>query len=51
MAEYHDSRRDSKERKGNVVKWQEAKPAETIGIQSNNNIIVKNKFSKKDNII
>ena len=37
-----------KERKGNVVKWQRAKPAQTVGIQSNNNMIVYNKnFYKK----
>jgi hypothetical protein len=38
----------SKERKGNVGKWQGAKPAQTVGIQSNNNMIVYNKnFYKK----
>ena len=52
MREYHNSRRDSKERKGNVGKWQGAKPAQTVGIQSNNNMIVYNKnFYKKVIII
>jgi hypothetical protein len=42
-------RRESKERKGNVGKWQGSKPAQTIGIQSSNNMIVCNKNLYKNN--